>query len=254
MQNSIIIRPVLKLCLGCHNNLKLQKNNIMNTTQKERTARFVFCILFLVFALAAVAQDQKAISKLYLQTSAGGGSYKSDHYEIGLQAIFKNKWSGTLSYQEVNMRPKNMPADYQAETGYVLFFPYTYEAEATMKSVSLTAGRYFKLGKNTWATTEGGLSYVNGEKVNFQRTEITSTNILFAASTSSNYNTTKEKTSTVGAMLRADVNWAFASFMGIGAGVYANINSIQSPVGFHLKLIVGKMGREKKNRKNFSGL
>jgi hypothetical protein len=50
-------------------------------------------------------------------------------------------------------------------------------------------------------------------------------------------------------MMKSDVNWAFSSFMGLGAGVFANVNSIQSPIGFHIKLLVGNMGREKKNRK-----
>jgi len=50
-------------------------------------------------------------------------------------------------------------------------------------------------------------------------------------------------------MMKTDVNWAFSSFMGLGAGVFANVNSIQSPIGFHIKLLVGNMGREKKNRK-----
>jgi hypothetical protein len=47
-------------------------------------------------------------------------------------------------------------------------------------------------------------------------------------------------------MFQGGINWAFASFMGFGAGVYANVNSTQSPVGFNIKLFVGKMGREKK--------
>lgn len=218
----------------------------MKRTKKDLMCSFIFCILFLLFSLVAVGQNQKTISKFYLQTATGAGTYNSYHYDVGLQAIIKNKWSATLSYQEAEMTPKNQPADYQPETGYVLFIPYTYEVDATLKSVSLTAGRYFRLGRNTWATTEGGLSYVSGEKVNFQHTSPISSNLIIAASTTSNYNTTKEKKSTVGAMLRADINWAFASFMGIGAGLYANLNSIQSPVGFNIKLIVGKMGRERK--------
>ena len=49
-------------------------------------------------------------------------------------------------------------------------------------------------------------------------------------------------------MMQADINWAFASFMGMGVGAYANINSIQSPIGVQLKLIIGKMGRIKKSK------
>ena len=79
--------------------------------------------------------------------------------------------------------------------------------EANMTITSLTAGRYFKLGNNTWATTEGGLSYVSGEKVNFERTEVTSSNVIIVASTTSNYQTTKETKSTVGVAARADLTW-----------------------------------------------
>lgn len=220
----------------------------MNRTNKKLINRILLCIMSLAFIMAANGQT-KTMNKLYFQAGAGGGTHESASYDLGIQAIIKNKWSATLSYQELTMTPKNQPADYQGETGYVLFIPYTYEVDATMSLISLTAGRYFKLGRNTWATTEAGLSYVSGEKVSFQHSQVTSTNVIIAASTSSNYTTTKENKSSVGFMMKSDINWAFSSFMGLGAGVFANVNSIQSPIGFHIKLLVGNMGREKKNRK-----
>ena len=222
----------------------------MNSTQKKSS---LFSLLFL--ALVAISNAQtKAISKFYLQGGIGASTYKGGYSDIGLQAIIKNKWSATLSYQSLSMRPKNMPSDYQAESGYVFFMPYTNNVEAKMNIVNLTAGKYFKLGRNTWATTEGGLSYVSGEKVNFERTEVVSTNIIIVESTSSNYNAIKETKTSIGAAMRADFNWGFASFMGLGCGVSANINSIQSPIGFHVKLIVGYMDREKKNKQKSVGL
>jgi len=202
----------------------------------------------LAFMITATGQT-KAINKFYLQAGTGGGTHEAASYDLGIQTIFKNKWSATLSYHEFDMDPKNLPSDYEPETGYIFFIPYTYTVQANMKIVSLTAGRYFKMGINTWATTEAGLSYVSGEKVSFQHSQVTNTNLLIFATTSSNYTTTKEKKSAVGIMMQTDVNWAFSSFMGLGAGVFANINSIQSPIGFQVKLMVGNMGREKKNRK-----
>ena len=222
----------------------------MNSTGKKLC---FFSILFLALVIISNAQT-KPITKFYVHAGAGWGTYESGLFDLGAQAIIKNKWSATLSYQGLTMRPKNRPADYQPETGYVFFIPYTYEVEASMTITSLTAGRYFKFRKNTWATTEGGLSYVSGEKVSFEPTKVTSGNIIIAASTSSNYQTTKETKSTVGVAARADLNWSFASFMGLGCGVFANINSIQSPVGFQVKLIVGYMGREKKNKHKTEGL
>ena len=218
----------------------------MKQTLKKPGLQLIFGILLCASGLNLMAQTSKPLSKFYLQAGVGGGTYSSSDFDLGLKPVLNNKWSMTLSYKALEMRPKNLPSDYHAETGYVLFIPYTYEVTTDMSLVSLTAGKYFKLGKNFWATTEGGLSYVKGEKVNFERTQSVSSNILIAASTSSNYNSIKENKSTIGAMLQADINWAFSSFMGLGAGVYANVNSIQSPVAFNIKLLVGKMGREKK--------
>ena len=220
----------------------------MNRTNKTLINRTFLCIMSLAFIITASGQT-KTMNKFYLQGGAGVGTHESSSYDLSLQAIIKNKWSATLSYQELSMSPKNKPADYQGETGYALFLFYNDEVTATMNLINLTAGRYFKLGRNTWATTEAGLSYVSGEKVSFQHSQVTSTNLILFASTSSNYTTTKENKSSVGFMMKTDVNWAFSSFMGLGDGVFANINSIQSPIGFHVKLLVGNMGREKKNRK-----
>jgi hypothetical protein len=220
----------------------------MNRTNKKQVNRIFLFIMSLTFMITASGQT-KTMNKLYLQAGAGGGTHEAASYDLGMQTIFKNKWSATLSYHEFDMDPKNLPSDYIPETGYILFIPITYTVQANMKIVSLTAGRYFKMGRNTWATTEAGLSYVSGEKVSFQHSEVTSSFFLIAASNSSNYTSTKEKKSAVGFMMQTDVNWAFSSFMGLGAGVFANINSIQSPIGFHVKLLVGNMVREKKNRK-----
>jgi len=220
----------------------------MNRTNKTLINRVFLSIMSLAFIITASGQT-KTMNKFYLQAGAGGGTHEAASYDLGIQSIFKNKWSATLSYHEFDMDPKNLPSDYEPETGYIFFIPYTYTVQANMKIVSLTAGRYFKMGRNTWATTEAGLSYVSGEKVSFQHSEVTSSFAFIAASNSSNYTSTKEKKSAVGFMMQTDVNWAFSSFMGLGAGVFANINSIQSPIGFHVKLLVGNMGREKKNRK-----
>ncbi|HEY6063688.1 MAG TPA: hypothetical protein VIV35_08775 [Chitinophagaceae bacterium] len=191
------------------------------------------------------------IKKLYLQEGAGGSSQAGTNSEIGLQAIINNKWSVTFSCHSLTMKPKNLPADYQPESGIVFFyFPYTKNIEVKMKLFSLTAGKYFQLGRNSWLATEAGLSFVRGEKASFQPATPTSVDSWFGSSgITSNYETTIEKKKTFGGMLQADINWAFLSFMGLGAGVFANFNSIQSPVGYQLKLTLGAMGRHSKTKK-----
>jgi hypothetical protein len=227
----------------------------MNPNKK----RLLICLtLFLVSFMSATAQQEKAITKFYLQGAIGGGTFNHIYSDVSLQSILKNKWSLSLSYQTLEeMKPNNIPNDYIPATGEgeFLFIPYSYTGSVdnvNMKLVSLTGGRYFKLGRNTWATTEAGLSYVKGQRIKFNSIPITSgsTNYILGweTYTTSNYETTVENKNTVGLMAKADVNWAFASFMGLGCGVYGNLNSIQSPVGFHVKLMVGLMGREKRRK------
>lgn len=210
--------------------------------------------LFFLLLIASVTSfsQQKNLKKIYLLTGAGGSSLGGSNYEIGLQAVVNNKWSGSLSCQGFTMKPKNLPADYQPETGTAFFIPYTSNIEINMKLFSLTAGRYFQLGRNTWFATEAGLSLVQGEKASFQPAAVETSSSFFylfgLSLTTSNYKTTIEKKTTLGGMLRADINWAFSSFVGIGAGVNANFNSIQSPIGFNVKLNLGLMGRSKKRK------
>ena len=81
-------------------------------------------ILLCASFLYSRAQTTRPISKIYLQGDAGGGTYKSSDFGFGLRAIIYNKWSITLSYKDLEMKPRNLPSDYQPEIGYV-FFIYT---------------------------------------------------------------------------------------------------------------------------------
>jgi hypothetical protein len=231
----------------------------MKRTQKAVLIVTTLLIVSLISLTRATAQNEKAITRFYLQGAVGGGSFNHYYSDVSLQTVLKNKWSMSLSYQNLeDMRPNNIPSDYIPATGegFFLFFPYSYTGKVdnvSMKLVSLTGGRYFKLGRNTWATTEAGLSYVKGEKIKFNSVPVSSGSSYYLIGwenyTTSNYEMTVENKNTIGLMAKADVNWAFASFMGIGCGVYGNLNSIQSPVGFNVKLMVGLMGREKRHKR-----
>ena len=230
----------------------------MNFMSPNKKNLLICLTVFLISFTSATGQQDKTIAKFYVQGALGGGTFGHLYSDVTLQAILKNKWSLSLGYQTLEeMKPNNIPSDYIPKTGSgeFLFFPYSYTGSVdnvNMKLLSLTGGRYFKLGRNTWATTEAGFSYVKGQKMKFSSIPITSgsTNYILGWEdyTTSNYETTVQNKSTIGLMAKADVNWAFASFMGIGCGVYGNLNSIQSPVGFHVKLMVGLMGREKRRK------
>ncbi|MEO6221596.1 MAG: hypothetical protein ABIO81_14280 [Ginsengibacter sp.] len=218
----------------------------MNKTLKNFSLQLALSFFLSASFLTVFAQEPKTLNKIYLQMGAGGGTFNSIDGGFAATAIIKNKSSITLSYHHLEMKPKNQPSDYQAETGYVFFIPYTNQITSNMDFVSLTAGKFYRLSKKIWATTEGGLSYTRGEKVEYKKAQSVSSTIIIAETTTSNYTTTKENKSVLGVMLQSDINWAFCSFIGVGAGVYANLNSVQSPIAFQIKLLIGKMGRENK--------
>jgi hypothetical protein len=216
----------------------------------------IFILPLFVFLLFSSSENkmygQKTmVNKIYLQTGAGGTSYNGFNTEVGIQAILKKNWSTTFSYHKIeDMTPKNQPSDYKPETGFILFFPYTYELTTNMNVYSITAGKIFPASRKIWFTTEAGISLVNGEKVTYKQNKNSTQSdyIFFGIINSSNYSTTVESKTTVGGMLRADFHWAFSSFMGLGAGVFTNFNSIQSPVGYNLKLTMGWMNLGKKEK------
>jgi hypothetical protein len=190
------------------------------------------------------------LSKIYFQGAVGASSRNGMASEIGIQAVLKNNWITTVSYNGIDMRPKNLPGDFDPGATIILFIPIEGKTPSVdMKLLSLTVGKYYKGGRNTWYTTEAGLSLVNGKEISFSKNtgDPSTWYFLFVGDMPSNYTFSEQKKTTMGAMLKADFNWAFSSFAGLGLGAFANFNSIQSPVGFQCKLIIGKMNREKKH-------
>jgi len=206
--------------------------------------------MLIVINLSSFGQTKETtINKIYLQLGTGPCSYKGFSGEVGIQAVLKNNWIGSFSYNSLTMDPKNVPSDYRPGYTTLLFVSFENSPTISMDVYSLTTGKYFKTGRNTWFSTEGGLSYVNGEKVNYTRNarDLTGWNLLIIGDEPSNYSTTVEKQTTMGGVLKADFNWAFASIAALGAGFNANVNSIQSTVGFEVKLSLGWMNIKKKD-------
>jgi hypothetical protein len=187
---------------------------------------------------------QPVVKKIYSQVGGGFANQDGVVSDFGIQAVLNDNWTATVSYQSIEMDPKDLPADYKP--GYTILFifpiPDVYPA-VKMNLFNFTAGKLFEAGRSTWFTTEAGFSIVNGEKMNFTSQPVVQ-DVWYSTS---NYAIKKENKTTIGAMLRADFNWAFLPFVGLGAGAFANFNSIQSPVGFQVKLIVGWMNRKRKN-------
>ena len=205
----------------------------------------VFLYLLLVSSTSFGQAAEKPLRKIYAQAATGPASYEGFTTNLGVQAVLQKNWMVSFSFQDYRANPKNLPADY--DPGYTLFLilpiPNAYpEQHLTMFSV--TGGKCFEWGRSAWVTTEAGLSLVSGEQFRFTSQPVE--NSIFYVGP--NYRDQSEKKTAMGAVLKADLNWAFSSFAGLGIGAFANLNSIQSPVGMEIKLIAGWMNRKPKSR------
>ena len=198
-------------------------------------------LLLLAFvAFAAFSQPEKtAVTKFYGSFGSGATTRDGALATLGLRAILSNNWTYGLSYLNTNMDPKNLPADYRPGVFLLLILPISEgKPSVDMNIFSFTAGRYFPAGKRVWFTTDAGLSVVSGKEFQFWPNADRGGFLDFP----SNYTYTEERKTSVGALLKAEVTWAFLNFGGLSAGAFTNINGIQSPVGYQLKIIVGRMG------------
>ena len=220
------------------------KQNI-NCLNRTLTCLFIFSVL----SIASFGQRKEAeFKKIYLQMGSGVSNHKGFPVELGIQTLLNHNWIATISYHEIDMDPKNLPSDYYPGMAVILFLPIPESTPSVdLKLYSLTAGKYFTTGRNTWFTTEAGLSLARGKKISFARNtgDLSGWTFLIIGEQPSNYITNEETKTTIGGMFRADINWAFSSIAGLGAGVFANANSIQSAVGFQIKLTLGWMNRKK---------
>lgn len=206
---------------------------------------FVFTLLFVVAITSFGQKKDTIVNKIYLQFAGGGSSHHGSFVEMGIQANFKNNWLGTFSIHNIKLTPNNIPSDYEPGVTFIFFLQFEDAMPKTsMKLYSFTAGKLFEAGRKVWFTTEAGFSIVSKEKLIFTKQSGTNIDFVYYAS---NYAINRENVSAVGGMIKADANWAFCSFAGLGAGVFANVNSIQSQIGAQVKLTVGWMNRKKKH-------
>ncbi|GAO42631.1 hypothetical protein [Flavihumibacter petaseus] len=208
-----------------------------------RAAVIFMCFLF-YFQPTISAQEQDTVfRKFYGQFGLGPATPGGYNTVLGLTGVFKSNWTAGLTYQNIKYEPKNLPADYKP--AYVETMPFMTEERklyANLNCISFTGGRIFDLGRKFWFTTEAGLSLVFGEELTFTPQQVTGG--LFESS--SNYGVLRDNKTTVGGVLKADAKWAFATFMGLGAGVFTQFNSLQTSAGFQVNLFFGKAWRKKK--------
>jgi hypothetical protein len=208
----------------------------------------ITCILLFFFATTIFSQQKNddikttSTKKFYFQAGAGVATAGGFSYDFGILGVLKSDWTLSASYKKVEMKAKNLPDNYERGVTYVIFFPFYDEWPLNKMSVfNFTLGKYFETGKKTWITTEGGLSIVSGQTLTFTPQQVVS-NLLFSTS---NYSYQKENKTGFGAILKSDFNWAIFPFAGLGASVYADLNSLQSPLGLELKFILGNLRKHK---------
>lgn len=197
----------------------------------------VFCL----FSYIAPAQNEPALLKYYLDAGLGITNRHGVMANLGVNGVFKNNWTGSVSFHFAAPRDKNMPSDFKPGLDViaaVLTGAATKDyPENKLNIFSLTGGKLIPFNEKLWITLEGGPAFFSGEKFTYSKVD--------DWLTGANYSWTTSKTNQVGATLKADFVFAVSNWFGLGVGAFSNLNSIQSIIGGELKLYFGKL-REKK--------
>ena len=208
--------------------------------------KLLFLMISAMTTFFANAQTSSSpINRFYVDFGGGAASKNGAFATLGATAVIKNKWTASISYYSVDMNPKNLPSDYDRGYTLILIFPVPDPMpSAALKMINFTGGRFFQIGRKTWFTTEAGLSVVSGKTFHFtpQKEEVSLDYI------SSNYSAESKSQTTIGGMVRANFNWAFCPYVGLNVGAFANMNSIQSPVGVEFKLVAGWLNTRKSSK------
>jgi hypothetical protein len=253
MDNSIINTRCPGLGLICHQ-LFIVKTTIM----KKSMLLAAICAILINSSLLYAQQKSPVINKAYLDLGTGSAPNNGAASEIGVHLAFQNNWIAALSHHSITAEPNNLPSDY--DPGYITFFflPFSNSTPTIKISfTSITAGKILPTGRKTWLTAEAGISIVHGDKAKFTRApvDVTAPYLFFGiGGTSSNYNMTVDKKTTVGPMFRTDFNWAFCQVAGLGIGGYADPNSIQSAAGIEMRVTIGWMNYKKKQKHQPAGM
>jgi len=205
--------------------------------------KLLFVLIPALATFTVTAQTKSPdVNRFYVDFGGGASTKNGIFAQLGATAVIKNKWTASISYYSVDMNPKNLPSDYEPGATIIVFFPVPDAMPSVdMTLVNFTAGRFFQIGRKTWFTTEAGLSIVSGKTFHFTaQPQVVDWDYM-----SSNYSAQTKTQTTIGAMLRADFTWAFCPNVGLNVGAFANMNSIQSPVGAEFKLVVGWLNTKK---------
>lgn len=213
---------------------RLQTADTFSTQLKNMRKFIPLAITFLLSQIIWAQPNDKLVEKFYFSAATGGSSDNGVTAGITATVIFKNNWTVGVGYQYMEVSPKNIPADY--EPGYVFFIPIPMPV-IKMNTVNVTAGKLLPVSTKTWFTTEGGVSIISTEQMQFRK--VARGSVIIGAG--SNYETSTAPANTIGCALNVEFNWAFAKFIGAGVGAFGNINSEKSAIGGQLKLIVGNL-------------
>ena len=219
---------------------------------KSKTPLPVLTVLQLLFILSiagsAAGQQASFISKAYL-TSTGLVTSSGSMSGRCLQVVFRDKWSASVSHYSGNLNVNNLPSDYQqGENSFLGIAWKDGKPKHNLKVTSFTAGKFAKLSRSVWFTTEAGISINRGFETTFQRQTVTVADAWIIYSRSSNYTTTKQEKTVIGGIISADLKVAFSPFTTFGIGFNANPNSLQTTLGGQFSLSIGWMHRGPKNK------
>lgn len=217
----------------------------------------VTIILFWGIASAQAQEKKLQINRVYLFGAFGPAGMDASGSSYGISAVVNKKWIASIGKLHSYMNTK-LPADFMYDVDdaswlLLLFLidPYSadnLEDETRFSYVSF--GRYYPVSRRFSFIVDGGLGLAKQQGHNFYKNgQPVKNNEQILKGISTNYTVTSIEKTSIGAMARVGLDWAFAGFGGMGLDLYYNMNAggIYDNWGLNLRFNLGYTPRYGKN-------
>ena len=217
-------------CYGFH----WINSKIMKSYPKVFTLVFVAALIFLCSNYTAAQSNEPYI---YGELGSGNGNFRIE--KAAINAIFCNNNIISLNYYFTERMAPNAPADFQWGNSIM----DGYSSPQSLSVYGISYGKvFFTRYHYLRFTAKGGLT---------EGSVSTPTDYQLHQSIMGNYYSYSfHKDYVTGIVLEPTLEWVWGSGFGLSFGLYSNLNTISSVIGFDVCMIFGKVSSRRANNKN----
>lgn len=190
-------------------------------------------LTFMVIGFSAKAQFAENNS-LYLGTGFSVGNYKGA--DINFNYASQRNWSAQFGIKSVSREAENKPADFFGGVLGLVTRGFTDPVDK-ITSYQFLGGKMLLLSESNVSTR---LNLLTGPTINrFQKSVNFERNTTAGGVLTGTYTFEKEKSSSIGWMVKPTLEVTFGKVIGLAFNPYLHFNSVDFSYGFDIQLLIG---------------